>query len=61
MAVEAEAHIQGLEFQARNLGSLQVLVKKHGVKLRRFSDEMLKQFGTLSGEVVAEVAAICGK
>lgn len=55
VAIEAEAHIQGAEFNSRNMGSLDVLMNKHGVKLRRFDDTILKQLGTLSGEVVAEI------
>lgn len=54
-AIEAEAHIQGAEFNARNLGSLNKLLTEHGVELRRFSDDLLRKIGTISGEVVAEV------
>jgi len=53
--IEAEAMIQGAEFNARNLGSLDKLLNEHGVTLRRFSDNVLKELGTISGEVVAEV------
>ena len=55
VAIEAEAHIQGAEFNARNLGSLNKLITEHGVQLKRFSDDMLRKFGTVSGQVVAEV------
>nr|MBC8241691.1 ABC transporter substrate-binding protein [Alphaproteobacteria bacterium] len=53
--IQAEAMIQGAEFNARNLASLDVLVKKHDVKLRRYSDEMLTKIGTISGQVVADI------
>ncbi len=55
IAVQAEAQIQGAEFNARNLASLDVLTKKHGVKLRRYSDEMLTKIGTIAGQVVADI------
>jgi TRAP-type mannitol/chloroaromatic compound transport system substrate-binding protein len=47
--------IQGAEFNARNNASLNVLMSKHGVKLRQFSNDILTKLGTLSGEVVAEI------
>ena len=54
-AVEAEAQIQSAEFNARNLGSLDTLIKKHGVTLRRYPDDMLKKIGGVAGKVVREV------
>ena len=33
-----------------------MLVEKHGVKLQRYSDEMLIEFGKASGQVVSEMA-----
>ncbi len=53
--IQAEAQIQSAEFTARNLGSLQVLLNKHKVKLRRYPDKLLTEFGRISGQVVAEV------
>jgi TRAP-type mannitol/chloroaromatic compound transport system substrate-binding protein len=53
--IQAEAMIQGAEFNARNNASLNVLMSKHGVKLRQFSNDILTKLGTLSGEVVAEI------
>jgi TRAP-type mannitol/chloroaromatic compound transport system substrate-binding protein len=44
------------EFTARNNGALQILVKKHGVQLRRFSDELLTEVGKTAADVVAEIA-----
>lgn len=36
---------------------LTILLKQHGVKLRKFNDEILRAFGKVSGEVVAEIGA----
>ena len=55
MAIEAEAHIQFAEFNARNLGSLNVLLNKHGVQLHRYPDDMLIKIGEVAGQVVAEI------
>lgn len=44
------------EFTARNNGALQTLVDKHGVQLRRFSDELLGKVGKVAADVVAEIA-----
>ena len=44
------------EFQARNNEALLQLVNRHKVKLSRFSDDILKQAGKLSHEVVSELA-----
>jgi TRAP-type mannitol/chloroaromatic compound transport system substrate-binding protein len=54
-ATQAEAWREFNEFYASNSGALKELIDKHGVKLRRFSDELLTQVGTVAGEVVAEV------
>lgn len=43
------------EFNARNAGALRELIDDHGVQLRRFSDEVLRRIGEVSGEVVREV------
>lgn len=45
------------EFTARNNSALVQLVSQHGVKLKRFSDDVLNKMGQLSQEVVEEVAA----
>jgi len=45
------------EFVARNGPALDVLVKQHKVQLRKFPDPVLQGLGSLSGEVIAELAA----
>jgi TRAP-type mannitol/chloroaromatic compound transport system substrate-binding protein len=45
------------EFNAKNGDALATLVNKHGVKLKKFSDDVLTAIGQASGEVVAEAAA----
>ena len=45
------------EFNARNSGALDTLVKKHGVQVRRFTNQMLQAIGEASGQVVAEAGA----
>ncbi|MEW5824940.1 MAG: twin-arginine translocation signal domain-containing protein [Pseudomonadota bacterium] len=44
------------EFTARNNAALRVLVKEHGVQLRRFPDDVLHALRELSTEVLNEVA-----
>jgi TRAP-type mannitol/chloroaromatic compound transport system substrate-binding protein len=44
------------EYMARNPAALSVLVKKHGVELRRYPDDVIRRLRELSGEVVAEIA-----
>ena len=44
------------EYTARNPAALQDLLKKHGVQLRRFPDDVIKKLRQLSDEVVAEIA-----
>ena len=44
------------EFQARNNADLQVLIKEHGVQLKRFNDDILRGLGKLAGEVVRDLA-----
>lgn len=52
---EAEAHTQGAEFQARNQGSLDTLITKHGVELKRYSDDLLAAVRKVAGDVIDEV------
>jgi TRAP-type mannitol/chloroaromatic compound transport system substrate-binding protein len=54
-ATQAEANFQMCEYQARNSNSLEVLVAKHGVQLRRYSDELLMEFAKTTREVLAEL------
>ncbi len=53
--MEAESYIQFAEFNARNLGSLNVLLNKHGVKLHKYPQDMLISIGEIAGRVVAEI------
>jgi len=53
--IDAEAHNQFAEFNARNLGSLNVLLTKHGVKLHKYPEEMLIEIGKVAGQVVSDV------
>ncbi len=55
VAVQAEALREYAEFYWGNSTSLEVLLTKHKVELRKFSDELLSAIGKVSGEVVAEV------
>ncbi len=45
------------EFDAKNNDSLQELVNKHGVQLRKFPDDVLRGLHKLANEVVADLAA----
>jgi len=54
---EAEAQTQGAEYNARNTGALDVLIKKHGVKLKRYNDQLLAAIAKVSEQVVAEVGS----
>jgi TRAP-type mannitol/chloroaromatic compound transport system substrate-binding protein len=54
-AIEAEANYSFAEANARNIGSLDVLVNKHGVETQRYPDEMLTKIGEVAGQVVADV------
>jgi TRAP-type mannitol/chloroaromatic compound transport system substrate-binding protein len=56
-AIEAEAWQEYADINAHNADSLKVLVEEHGVELRRFNDDLLKEIGRISGEVVAELAS----
>jgi TRAP-type mannitol/chloroaromatic compound transport system substrate-binding protein len=44
------------EFNANNARALNTLITEHGVKLHRFSDEILTELARVSGEVVADAA-----
>lgn len=45
------------EYNMQNGRALKTLINDHGVKLERWSDEILAQIGTASGEVLREAAA----
>ena len=53
-AITTENTVNLAEFNARNEGSLEVLLNKHGVQLRQFPNDVLEAIGTASGEVVRE-------
>ena len=55
VASQAEAWREYSEFNAKNSDALEVLVNKHKVQLRRYSDDMLKRIGEISAKVVEEV------
>ncbi len=44
------------EYNTRNAEALRVLIERHGVALRTFSDEIFAEIGRVSAEVVAEQA-----
>lgn len=44
------------EFKANNNQSLDTLVNKHGVVLKKFPDEVLSGLGKLAGEVIGDLA-----
>ncbi len=54
IATAAEVDVMLGEFNLFDARSLRVLIEKHGVQLRRFSDEILTRIGEVSGEVVRE-------
>lgn len=55
-ATAAENDIMLAEFNANNARALDTLVNEHDVQLKRFSDDILKELGRISAEVVAETA-----
>ncbi|MCG8512287.1 MAG: TRAP transporter substrate-binding protein DctP, partial [Rhodospirillales bacterium] len=55
-ATAAENQLVSAEFNALNSNALDTLLNKHGVQLRRFSDEILNAVGEAAGEVMAEVS-----
>lgn len=56
-AAEAENNTMLAEYNAHNADALRVLTEKHGVQLHRFPDAMMREFGRVAGEVLAEAAA----
>jgi TRAP-type mannitol/chloroaromatic compound transport system substrate-binding protein len=56
----ANGYVNGFvlnEFAAKNNGALNTLVNEHGVILKKFPDDVLNAFGTLSGRVMGDMAA----
>jgi TRAP-type mannitol/chloroaromatic compound transport system substrate-binding protein len=57
VVIKAEAHDQSAEFNALNQSSLETLINKHGVILRRFPDELVDKARAASADVVASMSA----
>jgi TRAP-type mannitol/chloroaromatic compound transport system substrate-binding protein len=59
--IEAAARAEGTrslaQFNAENAKSLKMLRAEPRIKMRRFSDELIKTFGKLSKEVLADTSA----
>ncbi|MEH6402712.1 MAG: TRAP transporter substrate-binding protein [Sneathiella sp.] len=55
-AALAENNYMYAEFNARNGDALKTLVTKHGVTVRKTSDDILNALGAASGQVMADVA-----
>ena len=55
VAIQAESTIEQAEFNYKSADALDVLVNKHGVQLRQYSDEMMKNFYVAAHDVVAEI------
>ena len=56
-AAESENSYMWAEFNAMNARALDLLVNQHGVKLRRFSDDILREMLKVSHQVLKETAA----
>jgi TRAP-type mannitol/chloroaromatic compound transport system substrate-binding protein len=56
-AAQAEVTRSLAQFNAENVKSLRLLRADGRIKIRRFSDELIKTFGKLSKEVLADTAA----
>ena len=56
-AAASENDFMWAEFNAQNARALEALVSEHGVKLRRFSDDILMEMLKVSREVLEETAA----
>ncbi|MCH8082170.1 MAG: TRAP transporter substrate-binding protein [Proteobacteria bacterium] len=56
-AAESENSYMWAEFNAMNARALDLLVNQHGVKLRRFSDDILREMLKISRQVLKETAA----
>jgi TRAP-type mannitol/chloroaromatic compound transport system substrate-binding protein len=53
-AADAENDAVLAEFNAKNAEALNILMTKHKITMRRFSDEIMKALGEVSGDVIAE-------
>ena len=43
------------EFNARNGGALETLIRQHNVQLKRFPNDFLQAYGNAAGEVIQEM------
>jgi TRAP-type mannitol/chloroaromatic compound transport system substrate-binding protein len=55
-AAMAENDYMHADFNANNARALATLINKHGVELKKFSDDILIKLATVSAEVVADAA-----
>ncbi len=55
-ATAAENDIMLAEFNANNARALDTLINEHNVNLLKFNDDILSELGSVSNQVVAEVA-----
>jgi TRAP-type mannitol/chloroaromatic compound transport system substrate-binding protein len=56
VACEAEYTVMYADFNANNGRALDTLINEHGVKLLKFSDDILEAFGKISIEVIDDIA-----
>lgn len=54
-ACQAENDLTSAEYSGRSPGALATLVNEHGVKLKKFSRDLLMAFGSAASDVVGEV------
>jgi TRAP-type mannitol/chloroaromatic compound transport system substrate-binding protein len=54
-ACRAENHTMLAEYNRNNAGALRTLIEKHGVRLRRFPDDVMAALARASDEVLAEL------
>lgn len=54
-ATQADYEEVTAEFYAKNASALDTLVKKHGVQIRTFPDEVMKAGGDAAGEIITEL------
>jgi len=55
-AADAENDAVLAEFNAKNAEALNILMTKHKVTLRRFSDDIMKALGEVAGDVITETS-----
>ena len=55
--LQAEAHLQTVEYDGMSPAALRELVSEHDVELHRFSNPLLRKLGELSSDVVGGIGA----